>query len=504
MKSKMKIRNNLKKGNMKHIWMLLLTCATLLWGCSKDLDVMNENAPDSDGVLAATSTYPSLLSGAYNAFWNTAVSASPTFALTNAEVITSGYGSWSSFDYYKLPRTAVPNDLVDDVVLSPPAAAWYGFYATIPTVNKIIKAIETDGKKVVVGTTDYTNSVLAHAYILQGMLYGHISLFYDRAFLADESVDFENFTFELKPYNEILTFALERMDKGIALCNTAFTDQVAMMPGVTFTNTSLKAFASSMAARILSASARTPQLAAQLDWNKVYNYASNGITADFGIQWKDGWNGKVISRDLMSHLQLMAWDWIRPHQRIINMMAPTHPNAQYPWPDGVASLGQVTSPDARLNTYFRFVGRHTGWNPNTRGYNMLSEYKYVRYETEANALTGFFPHILKAENSLLKAEAALRSGKPATEVAALVNETRVAKGNLAALTGSETPDQLMSAVFYERYLECDFVYPHLGYFDRRRRGELRPGTLYHFPVPANELILHKIPFYTFGGVGNEM
>lgn len=475
-----------------------------LGSCAKDLDVVNENAPDADGVLAATSTYPSLLSGAYNGFWNTAVSASPTFALTNAEVITSGYGSWSSFDYYKLPRTAVPNDLVDDVVLSPPAAAWYGFYSAIPTVNNIIKAIAIDNKKVMLGNNDHTDAVLAHAYILQGILYGHLSLFYDKAFLADESVDFQNFDFELKPYSEILTFALDRIDRGIALCATSFTDPNPMMPGVTFNNNTLKAFASSMGARILAMSARTPQQAQQIDWNRVYAYASNGVTADFGINWTEGWNGKVISRDFLAHLQLMAWDWIRPHQRVINMMAPNHPNAVYPWPDGTATLGEVSSPDARLNTYFRYVGRHTGWNPNTRGFNMLSEYKYVRYEDEANNFSGFFPHILKAENDLLKAEAALRSGKPGTEVAALVNNTRVGAGNLNALTGGESAETLLDAIFYERYLESDFVYPHLGYFDRRRKGELRPGTLYHFPVPANELILHQIPFYTFGGVGNEM
>jgi hypothetical protein len=203
-------------------------------------------------------------------------------------------------------------------------------------------------------------------------------------------------------------------------------------------------------------------------------------------------------------MQLYAWDWIRVHQRVINMMAPTHPNAVYPWPEGVTTLGAVTSADQRLNTYFRHVGRHTGWNPSTRGYNILSEYKYVRYENEANNLTGFFPHFLKAENDLLKAEAALRSGKPTTEVAALINNTRVTKGQLPALTGAETTAQLLDAIFYERYLESDLVYPHLSFFDRRRKGELRPGTLFHLPVPANELILHQKSFYTFGGIGNEM
>ncbi len=492
---------------MKNIFSLLVMFALLAPGCKKmtDLDVPNENAPNSEIVLSATETFPNLLSGAYNSYWNTAVSASPTFSLTNSEVITSGYASWSSFDYYKVPRTVVPNDLVDDVVLSPPAAAWYGYYGGIPTVNRIIKALTVDGKKVMVGNTDHTKNMLAHAYIIRGMLFGHLGLFYDKAFIVDELTDFNSYNYELSDYHDVVNFAISSLDKGIAIASAEqFSDPVQMLPDVTFTNVTLKAFASSMAARILASTPRTPAQAAQVDWNKVYTYASNSLQSDWGIQYKDGWNGKVISRDLLSNMQLYAWDWIRVHQRVINMMAPNDPNAVYPWPDGVTSLGPVTSPDQRLNTYFRYVGRHTGWNPSTRGYNILSEYKYVRYEDEANNLVGFFPHFLKAENDLLKAEAALRSGKPTTEVAALVNNTRVTKGGLPALTGTESSTELMNAIFYERYLESDIVYPHLSFFDRRRRGELRPGTLFHFPVPANELILHKKPFYTFGGIGNEM
>ncbi len=492
---------------MKKPLSILLIICIFISGCKKatDLDVINENAPGSDIILSATETFPSLLSGAYNSYWNTAVSASPTFSLTNAEVITSGYASWSSFDYYKVPRTVVPNDLVDDVVLSPPAAAWFGFYSGIPTVNRIIKALAVDGKKVLIGNEDHTQSTLAHAYILRGILFGHLGLFYDKAFIVDENTDFTNYGYELSQYPEVIQFSIESIEKGLTIVNaTQFTDPIEMFPDVTFTSETLKKFANSMAARILASSARTPALAEQVDWNKVYEYASNGLDSDWGIQWKDGWNGKVISRDLLSHMQLYAWDWIRVHQRVINMMAPGDPNAVYPWPDGVTALGEVTSQDKRLTTYFRHVGRHTGWNPSTRGYNMLSEYKYVRYEDEANNLSGFFPHFLKAENDLLKAEAALRSGKSTSEVATLINNSRVTNGALPALTGNETEDELLNAIFYERYLESDLVYPHLSFFDRRRKGELRPGTLFHFPVPANELILHEIPFYTFGGAGNEM
>ena len=62
----------------------------------------------------------------------------------------------------------------------------------------------------------------------------------------------------------------------------------------------------------------------------------------------------------------------------------------------------------------------------------------------------------------------------------------------------------MEKLFYERYVESDLVWLNLGFYDKRRLGELMPGSAYHFPIPADELLQHGQQVYTFGGVGNEM
>ena len=114
--------------------------------------------------------------------------------------------------------------------------------------------------------------------------------------------------------------------------------------------------------------------------------------------------------------------------------------------------------------------------------------------------SGLVDHYLQVENDTYLAEAMLRLGE--SGVADIVNRSRVGLGELPAAVDGD-PD-LMDKIFYERYVESDFVWVNLGFFDKRRRGELLPGTAYHFPIPADELLQHGQAVYTFGGVGNEM
>jgi len=54
---------------------------------------------------------------------------------------------------------------------------------------------------------------------------------------------------------------------------------------------------------------------------------------------------------------------------------------------------------------------------------------------------------------------------------------------------------------YEKRIECMFTASGLAFFDDRGWGELTPGTPIHFPVPAKELNILRLPVYTFGGSG---
>jgi hypothetical protein len=126
---------------------------------------------------------------------------------------------------------------------------------------------------------------------------------------------------------------------------------------------------------------------------------------------------------------------------------------------------------------------------------------YTRYFDVVNNGTGNVDHFLKAENDLYLAEAKIHLNE--SGAAALINNSRVGIGGLPPATDGD-PD-LMEKLFYERYVECDLVWPHLGYFDKRRLGQLLPGTAWEFPIPAPELISHGQTVYTFGGApGTEM
>lgn len=484
----------------------VLVLALLVQGCDLfgSLDVPNENSPDLDLVFSDPQEYPALLSGAYRTWWNESIGTNPNLALgVTAEVITSGYGSWGMADYYRVPRQPITNSDADDIVLNPLYGAWYSYYSALPTVNNIIRQIETNGVSVKDGDVDYTQGALAHAYLLQGMLIGHLGILYDQAFLITEETDITQFDYEFTSSPELMDFALERIDRAISICETSsFTDPIEMMPGIQFDAASLCAFANTYAARLLVASARTEADTEALDWNRVLDYARDGLQSDFAVASEPGWNGLAITRDALSTVNILSWDWIRPHQRLIHMLAPDDPGAVYPWPEGTNELPEVTDPmDQRLETDFEFAGRHGAWNPTTRGYHILSNYKYAREEFAPYMQTGIgdIYFIFAAENDLLLAEALIRTGGSKSEAADLINQTRVDRGGLPALTGGESDEVMLEALMHERYVELFMTYPAIGFFDRRRTDDLMAGTATQFPVPAKELLLHGYDVYTFGG-----
>jgi hypothetical protein len=129
------------------------------------------------------------------------------------------------------------------------------------------------------------------------------------------------------------------------------------------------------------------------------------------------------------------------------------------------------------------------------------------------------PFVLPAENDLLIAEALVRTGGDKARAASLINTTRVGRGNLPALSGGSSANDLLAAIFYERDVELMGVGAGQGWFDRRRidknltygsipigntwgfRGGsgLQLGTPRHLPLPAKELETLGLPVYTYGG-----
>lgn len=499
--------------SLRHIKYLFLICVFLgSSSCNdvfEDINVQNQNQPATEDLK---DQYFAQIKNGYNAYYNASIAASPSIGFANADIVAAATASWGSGPMWFQPRTPLFNGQTPDPVIIINFGAWYNYYAGIPIVTNVLRSLKDPEFRIVVNKKDYTKRVQAHGYLLQAMLYGNLGLLYDKAYLyTEDSGSAEDFDYQAntKNYKEIIDFSLSRIDMALQILeqDTEDSDPEEVMPGVVFTRASLIEFANSMGARLLACSPRTPAEAAAVDWQRVKAYAEKGLKSDFKVRYDEGWRGKVISRDDgMNSFALFDMDWIRVNQKVINMMAPQDPAAQYPWPAGTLSLGKVaSSPDARFNKYFTYsnINNWFGQSRATRpgyGWFIMSEYKYTRYETVVKTASGLVDHYLQAENDTYLAEAKIRLGEGGA--AALINRSRVGLGNLAPASDSD-PD-LMDKLFYERYVESDLVWLNLGFFDKRRLGQLLPGTAYHFPIPADELLQHGQSVYTFGGEGKEM
>ena len=115
------------------------------------------------------------------------------------------------------------------------------------------------------------------------------------------------------------------------------------------------------------------------------------------------------------------------------------------------------------------------------------------------SFVGVAPLVLAAENDLLWAEALVRTGGDLGMAASLINKTRVGRGHLTPATAADGAAGLLADIQYEQDVELLDTGGGLQWFNRRRIDGLQPGTPRHFPVPAKELEIDRLPTYTFGG-----
>jgi hypothetical protein len=120
------------------------------------------------------------------------------------------------------------------------------------------------------------------------------------------------------------------------------------------------------------------------------------------------------------------------------------------------------------------------------------------------------------EMDLLKAEALIRLGR-AAEAVPLINKSRIANGELPAVTVDGPPNEagcvprkengdcgsLWDALRYEKSIEGAGVNGVVAFFDARGWRTLPEGTPIHFPIPGRELQTLRLPLYTFGGPGGQ-
>lgn len=476
-------------------------------GCG-DLAITNPNNPDIGRVLGSAEDVKSLAISTLNSWYLTSTYNQPYRAASvTADVYTTNFccGRFQNLE----PRIPYENHSAggDREVAQDP---WNFNYSTLGAANDVLRAF---GSGVALSTAAETAKYKHIAMFSQAASLMNLALWFDKAFIVDETLDLAGPGAELQSYTAVSAAAVAKWEALIASSagNTATYAQAELPMVGNLTGARLNKLANTFAAMTLAYTPRNATENAAVNWGKVASLAANGIDFDM-----------LVTGDFNNwYSYINFWgnehSWMRIDHRLINLMDGTTP----PKFNGTI-VGRQTSPDTRYTTDFEFCSPS---NPPPsfgdascqasvigdpgRGIYMQSNWYHSRYDHHARTTPGTaartaVPYVLKAENYLLRAEALIRSGGSKATAATLINNSRVTRGNLPPLTGAEANATLLAAIDYERQVEL--VNTNGLDLPRARQGltaRLQTGTFRHLPIPAKELETLGLPIYTFGGAGKE-
>ncbi len=462
------------------LWVLLL----VLQACN-DLEVVNLNDPDYKTAFSSPGKAEEVTGELIHDWFMTAHSYTglASVLLVAADAATCSWSQWYWFG--KEPREVWDNSPSGNLV--PFSHSYYkSFYAVLCHANDIIRlAGEPDN------SLQNREMLRAVAYFAQGISLGYIGLLYDKGFVATHETVPERVQ-EPRPYKELIAEALKSLDQTISISKThEFTIPDGWIPGDRWNNEDLARLASSCAARLLVYSARNKTEDDATHWAAVYEYARNGILKDFAPMADDlKWYSEY-------HMYSNFTGWLLTDMYVVHLMDPEMP-ARFPASGLFSDLpgnGRATSEDARLESDFQYVSSCSFRAE--RGYYHYSSYRYKRLDPYLATRKEPMPEFRTAENTLLLAEAAARTGK-IEEAASIMNTSpRIARGKLPPLPADR--EKILEAIHYERMVELMSSGACIQYFQMRKEEKLQKGTLLHLPVPGPELLIMGMNYYTFGG-----
>jgi hypothetical protein len=266
------------------------------------------------------------------------------------------------------------------------------------------------------------------------------------------------------------------------------------------------------------------------DWARVATFASQGISSAPAFDWE--FFIDVSGRECGDLDCVKTWGnsigTMRVDTRVAALITTNHVN---PWPEpngnpcptisadlrvGDGSYGptddfsgySTVAATANAGTDFACSGVAI-FSPARGQYHQSNlqhvRYYYLAYCSSGEGLpgcdgTGQDPFYTTQMNDLLWAEGLIRSVGASAQAAQLINNSRVGRGGLPALTGAEGVPALLTALQYEH--EIEFMgQGSTPFFNRRRVDGLILGTPRHMPVPAKEMDVLLRSVYTFGGPG---
>jgi hypothetical protein len=441
-----------------------------------------------------------------------------------AEITTGTAGA--TFEVIQEPRVRYNNVEAGQWLARKP---WYDLYEVIATSRDALRALEDGGVKVGAITAAAPNGAdtpraRVFARMMMGLSYVYLGIMYDKAFLADETIELEKYEYTFAPYREVSDFGIRQLELAIAEARQAptFTLPLDWVNQQTITRDELVRVMNGYLVRALVATARTPAERAAVNWTRVLQLTEPGavITREFGQLADQTKAGTTSSWLQYTQLQTDA--------RIDNVLVgPSDTSGTYQrWlqtPLAQRAEIQVRTPDRRIHAAGNPAARGKYFDQPTtqtmstaRGTYVLSRYRGVRYGTQYYQ-TGFIATMTPTEMDLVRAEALIRLNR-AAEAVPLINKTRTATGT----TGGELPPvtvagtgslptcvprkdngscgDLLDAMLYEKRIELHAsMEPVLHWADWRAFGRLPSGSLMQLPVTGRELQTLGLPVYSFGG-----
>lgn len=501
-----------------------------MWGCA-DLQVDNLNNPDTERALASASDTEALVGSQYQEWWNGEKNYPAMTLAVMGNSKTSSWGNFGMFDLGAVPRQAFSNDpaYAARFMSSTP---WSLSYTAISSATDGIVALNS-GLQFDSDNESRRLRMEAFSRFIQGLSYGKLANHFDQAFLVDETTDLEavaggTATLDFSPYPEVLDFGLAFLDEAIRLSESgAFTLPDGWINGNPLSSAELAHLARAYQARFIVGNARSTAERDQVNWARVRDLTATvlGANPSFFDNEHDAFTVQADGVFWWSRLHSLMQDatWTRADMMIVGRSDTSGEFMNWINTPVVDRRQFVaTSPDARIagqegdgaqstaaGTDFSYVGP-AGF-PAARGLWRYSMYQHFRnVEMYQNGFVGPMQHMRITELKMYHAEALLRlDGAVSQTVVDLINETRVGRGGLDPITTAHSWDEVYDAMRYEFEIETHSTAAGLDFYNDRSFGNLRtanygalfPGTPLHFPVPAGELSLLELPFYTFGGGG---
>jgi TolB protein len=459
-----------------------------------------------------------LIGSSYLAWWAASQWTDPSMALSvAAEELTSSRPNFGMEDLSTEPRQAydnTPSYAFSRVNERP----WFLSYVALSSVYEGIRMIEQGVEIGGRGGPDNARA-MAFAKFVQGLAHGWLALMFDQAFILDETIYLETDELMLTPYTDVMAAAVAEFEEAIAIADaTTFTLPDTWIRGLPLTSTELSQLAHSYLARMMTQVARTPSDRAAVDWPTVISHVDQGIQTDVVIEgeWNRWWDGLKMFGT--------RFDWTRADYKTIGWLDTSGNFAAWlATPVADRDEIEIITPDARImangdpqspGTDFEYAGP-SEFPPEHGTYHFSFYGHHVYGGCAGDHFEGPITHMTTVEMQLIKAEGLLGTGGPSQEVADIINATGVGRGQLSPASASESQSDLMDKLIYEKRIEGFLLCGGCAFFDRRGFGPLAAtgpnfhqglveGTPLHFPVPGIELERLGLPYYTFGGLGNEM